>query len=66
MEAKIQQDKNKDILAYNIAKQIREVAKTNCQVEDMLNRIKYQFDRAEVKLADYPISRWGDKIMPQK
>lgn len=69
-EKRIKRQRELDCKAYEIAKQISEVAKTKWEVEEMLGKIEKQFSwalqRTEIKLADFPVDRYGNKIMPQE
>lgn len=56
-----------DYKAYDIAMQILEVAKTAGEVELMMKKIENQFEwavrRSEIRLDDYPVDRFGKRIM---
>lgn len=69
-ETKKLTEKEKDLLAYELARKISEVAKSEEEIKNMIFRIQYQFDnarkKAEITLPDYATDIIGAKVLPQK
>lgn len=61
-----QREREKDIFAYGLAKQIADFAKTNAEVPDVIGRIKSIFSRYQrgkkPEIYSYPVNRWGEKL----